>query len=770
MGPDAPQQPQEGEQQEVAQQPRPQPQPEEGVFAVLVAVVLATFGSLISYATVCAEQHACLAAGTCYPLSGAHASLLGSCSFKNSITPAGWRLLNGSAQTSSLQRMNRGVCAPGMRQNVDSSSGDVECVRKRSYPNALLDEIGDATGASDHRRWCGGWIDAGSSSSGVDLKWAFFDQAAVEADVEVLAKGSGRLGMNDVSKFRTACRSMVTSNSEAAAGKLAFDYLDAQLPPVATLDDALRAVGVLSSHFCDAPATLGLTYDGEGFLVNLTAGAQLSAETLRSALYGVGEDHSTRQHAAEYAATMQAIDGMEPIVGTMAQAIVRGSHEGTWLNGYVGPQMQILFDVENPTLARFVMAFAQHHHSSASVAVVRARAYLRGVAAYCSYAARSVVTGEFGATGAALLEATAHGIRANRPPAAALGRLRGGGGGGGGGDGVAGVEFDQFAQTADARTMLDASRVTLSSLTRGASPLIHGGDARSACLRAARVAFPDDFDKLAFDQLVTARLYDRLDALSMDLKASAEDALQDTRLVGSLFSSDANRDFTVELLRSTRLRVAGAPRGTWAGVQHDFERPSLTSTDGALLILLKQARAVFLDRMFKAAKRLSVCSHPPLYDALRRNAYLLVSSNFACAVLLPGLLVPPFADERYDDASLAARVGFVIAHEFMHVTSNTGVWDASRAGQLLQDYEPGTELEAIADVGGLVAVMRLGVVDAPTLCAHVSQLWCGRRAWTLLTTTPFAAAQQQSHPRTNDRGDAACEFLRRHFPTNASST
>lgn len=711
-------------------------QTEEGVLAVVVAVVLALFSSLLAYATVCAEQHACLKAGTCYALSNASFS----CGFKNAITPAGWRILNMSAQADSLQAMNRGVCAPGLRQSVDPFSGELECVRQRSYPSALNAEIGETDAASDHRRWCGSWIDAGGVATG-ELKWAFFDEAAVEADVEdvILAKGSGRLGVSDVAKFRSACRSMVASNSAGAAGKLAFDHLDAHIGTVATEDAALEAVGMLASHFCDAPATVGLTYGSTGFLVNLSVGVRLGAETLRESLYGVGADHSTRDHAAEFAEAMEAVAAadVELVTSDQAQRVVLGSHQGTWLDGYIGPTFQVLYDTYNPSLSRFARAFGRADGGAA-----RARAYLRGVAAYCSYAARSVVTGEFG--GITVVETDARTIRAQRPVAAALGRLRG-----------AALDADRFVHV-DERTMLNASRVTLSSLTAATVAGATRGNARSVCLRAARVAFPDAFDHVVFDLLVTDRLYERLRTLNTEVKQAAEATLGDA-LIGSLYSSEANRAFTQTLLGGTQLRIAGAPRGTWAGVAQEFARPELTSDDGALLILLKQARAVFLDRMYKAVTRVSVCEHPPLFDALERNAYLLMSSGFSCAMLFPGILVPPFADERYDDASLQARIGYVMAHEYFHVTAFTNLWDASYAGTLLVDYAPGTEVEAIADAGGVATIMRLGVVDNASLCGHVSQAWCGRVGWL------DGGGVAGSHPRANDRGDYACRFLRRHF-------
>ena len=106
---------------------------QESAWAVVIAVVVSGFGALIAFSTVCAEQHACLKAGTCYVTSNATMS----CGFRTAITPAGWRMLNASDQWSSLQAMNRGVCAPGLRQSVDPPTGDLECVRKRSSLSAL---------------------------------------------------------------------------------------------------------------------------------------------------------------------------------------------------------------------------------------------------------------------------------------------------------------------------------------------------------------------------------------------------------------------------------------------------------------------------------------------------------------------------------------------------------------------------------------------------------------------------------------------------------
>ena len=176
-------------------------------------------------------------------------------------------------------------------------------------------------------------------------------------------------------------------------------------------------------------------------------------------------------------------------------------------------------------------------------------------------------------------------------------------------------------------------------------------------------------------------------------------------------------------------------------------------------MIVKQARAIYLDRLLPVVTGAGICEHPALYPGVSRNAYLLLTSTSACSMILPGLLVPPFADERYDDASLASRVGFVMAHEFMHVTAlPEDQWNSVYAKYLLGDYPESTHVEAIADVGAAAALMRLDYVSNETVCSSVSQLFCGRVGWMPVLNEP-----PPWHPPANMRGDNVCQFLRTHF-------
>lgn len=699
-------------------------------FGLLISAGLAVFAALIAHTTVCAEQHVCISDGTCTDLNSGR-WYNPSCSFRTTITPAGFKLLNASVQYETMQRMNRGVCSPGLRQQVDSVTGDLTCVRKRSWPNAYLAEIGEPGASTDHERHCGKWIDAGSIAYG-EKKWAFYDAKGVERDVDnlVRAKGASRMAATDLGKFRASCRTMVASNSQGASAKAAYDLLLPELN-VASLDKALETVGFLASHYCDTPALVGVGIEGDTFTAKVLGGTVLSDQSIKNALYVVGEDRQGRNTAMAFAQAMHNLDAtaLQPTTLENAAAVVRGTYRGTWLEGYVGPSLLVSRTTSNAPLERFASAFA-------SQGPAPAYAYLKGVAAVCSLAAKSVVVSEHGNL-LPLLTEKARADPSARRTAAALGRL---------------VEPDEEHDAVTDEAVLNASTVRLSSLAALSSA--SRGSARDVCLAAAKRIFPDDFDRITFNALVTPTLYDRLEKLSNSLRESTAVVLsQDT--IGKIFADYSDRRAAYDKVRATKVRIAGAPRGTWAGIDREFRRPDLQSDDGALTIILKQARAVFLDRMLPVVTGADICEHPALYPGVSRNAYLLLTSSSACSMLLPGLLVPPFADERYDEASLASRVGFVVAHEFMHVTAYKSQWDSTYAKYLLGDYPDSTHVEAIADVGAATILYDEERVSNETVCASVSQLFCGRVGW-----VPVLDEVPPWHPPANMRGDNVCQFLR----------
>ena len=702
-------------------------------FGVLVSVGIALFVSLIAHTTVCAEQHECLKHGTCYTLNSG-AALDPSCSFRTTVTPTGYRLLNASMQDQALQLMDRGICAPGLRQQIDTLTGALTCVRKRSWPEAFLEEIGNPSGSTDHERYCGKWIDAGSIAYGSE-KWAFFDAPDVERDVDnvVRAKGASRMATTDLGKFRSSCRTMVASNTQGAAAKQAYDLLFPMLN-ADSLGQALESIGFLASHYCDTPALVGVGLDDDTFTAKVLSGTVLEDQDLKNALYVVGGDRSMRKMAMSFAAQMRELgpDALQATTRDQAAAVVRGTYRGTWLEAQVGSSLQITRAVTNEPLERFVRAYGAQ---GPAVALT----YLNGVAAVCSLAAQAVVVPEEGNLLPYFRTRTQRGKAASRTTVA-LGRL---------------VPPHEDKDSVTEQTLLNASTVRLSSLSALSSA--SRNSAREVCLAAAKRIFPDEFDRITFNALVTPKLYDRLELLSNSVREAAAVTLSQD-LIGSIFSDYTDRSKAYAKVRATKLRIAGAPRGTWAGIDREFRRPDITSDDGALAMILKQARAVYLDRMLPVVTGADICEHPALYPGVSRNAYLLLTSSSACSMILPGLLVPPFADERYDDASLATRVGFVMAHEFMHVTAFQGQWNPIYATSLMSEYPESTRVEAIADLGAVSTLARFSYVSNTTICASVSQLFCGRVGW-----MPVFDELPPWHPPTNMRGDNVCQFLRAYF-------
>ena len=469
---------------------------------------------------------------------------------------------------------------------------------------------------------------------------------------------------------------------------------------------------------------IGTTASGQ-FLLQAAEGVVHAEAPLKTALYAVGEPSALRESAGAFAKHMAAYDASTLATTTDAQAaaVVRGAHVGTYVDAYnQGPDFQTATATANPSLERFVKAYQD-------LGPTAALAYLRGVAAVCALATQSVIVPE---------EGTA--LRA-RPVAAALGRFQT-------------DEADRF-EPMNMEALTNASKFTLSSLSVSYAAR---DSAWSVCLAAAKRVFPDAFDKMAFDALVSPWLYERLHTMSEDIREAAAITLSEN-LIGSIFNYNEDRSALVAKLRATPLRIAGAPRGSWAGVQREFQRPSFTSNDGALVMMLKQARALFLDRLVPAVTQASLCEHPPLFAGTARNAYLLLTPHAACSVLMPGLIVPPFAGERFDDRSLYERLGFVVAHEFMHVTAATELWDPMYEHKLLGGYPQSTHVEAIADVGAAAALMRFPHATNTSVCGAASQLFCGRVGY----VDGGGYSAEHTHPKANVRGDRACNFLRTYF-------
>ena len=674
----------------------------ETSLSVVVSLVVSTVVALIGLSNQCSEQHECLKRQTCVELD------TGTCSFTNVVSASGWRLFNSSDTRLSMESLERGVCAVGSRQTV--SSAGLKCVRHRSFPDATEVEIMKASADSYHETACGTWIDTQTS---VGTYWAFWDESEVATDVAdaLFAKYRVRTSSGAPSKFRSACVRMATSGSAGPAGAEAYEFLSSRLVPFTTRSNALRSVGVLASHFCDAPAQVGLTM-GYGVIPNVTDGILLSPAEVAEFLYAAGVSRAVQDAATSFAVAVANTPPSSVSGQTEAdakQVLLGATGLDDWSYGMDhGPLA---------ALSRFVQVFE-------SEGAEATHAYILGLAARCSFSVREVVYGSY--------------IGSSSARVAALGRL----------------EAPDRLMHVDGPTLSRATTTTFSHLqARRVLSSNRRENAMDACNQVMVDFFPDHVDRVVYELLVSEKLYNTLGDQVGSIRAAVAAAIRSPIVSPTLVDPEA----VARAAEASTIRVAGAPASTWGGRFQKLPSYSFESKDGALVMLLKAAKALFDQRMDVVTSGGLADDLPPVYSSLSRNAYFFPGYN--TGVLLPGLLVPPLADTLYDTDSLLSRVGWVVAHEFAHVTAAAN-WNKAAMNELLAGYLESTHTEAIADIVATIAIHSMGV-GKDKLCLSLSQLWCGKAKSDLLTL--LAGMQGGSHPPMNKRGDLLCDFLERHL-------
>jgi len=140
----------------------------------------------------------------------------------------------------------------------------------------------------------------------------------------------------------------------------------------------------------------------------------------------------------------------------------------------------------------------------------------------------------------------------------------------------------------------------------------------------------------------------------------------------------------------------------------------------------------------------------PLFGGVTTNAYFLYP--FGCVVVGSGILVRPFADESYSDTALLMGIGFVMAHELGHALL-AGTVDPLHQTQLFHAYPSSTYEEAIADLLGALAVVRIHG-DREDMCIRLQQIWC------VYTDDRISLEEDPSHPYPHKRWEDLCTLLK----------
>jgi hypothetical protein len=680
------------------------------VVLILSAGVAAAIACSVS---ACAARNSCIDGGSCLE------SDRGVCAFSNAVSVAADAAYASNVSSDALALMLRGVCSPGERQQRSALSGQMECATYYPFPDSINHEITDASASQPHRQACGKWIDAGGHVQDVE----YFSMKEHSAWLSALEQAenastlSARTATTQASKFRAMCDRTVRSGSAAlrAAGALAYRQLADRVETVSTRNELLRASGFLSSAYCDNSVRTGMYLSTSGaFVIDLADGWQPASGTLAAALHLAGEPLAMQQEAE---AARDAVQALADSLSTpaLSAADISELMRGALDREHLGRSSYWAGAKGTNTLDSLVSYFESGN-------VDATRSYLRGIAAFCSVELRAPVD----RLGSLTNEVSR--IRGARPPAAALGRLR--------------TEDAEVSVTNE--TVFEASAVTLGQLQAAT------GDADADCLGYMRGLFPDDVDAMRFDATVAPHLYERLEPMV----AATRSAMQQAWLTPPLNAVVQNASLVAEDTRVAGIRIAGAPRGSWAGVARPLPRGKWSGNDGLFVAAIQQARALFKDRFGElVAGGADPCDHPPLYASVTLNAYMM--DTLRCSVLFLGMAHRPYLDAQYDNASLASGGVFVVAHELGHLSLNSPY--TAFYSSFLSAYQPSVLAEAIADVSGAFGVLRAGLTDGETFMLGHCQKWCGRVPW------GYSPSSSASHPPVNDRCDHLRQTLLPYF-------
>ena len=692
------------------------------------------------------------------------------CSFATIVGLESALIQHNNQSMSNLMSLTRGVCGVGERFTLSSVTNQPTCILQRPFPDALNLEIMDPSASTYHERACGQWLSSGLAIQPSLMQSPEFlsfeggnERAAAIRNAEAEIYSGSRLSSTNLGKFRAACHRAVLAGSEAllAAGNLAYVHLvnAAAVDSVTTEEGALQALGTLVGHYCDGPLVMGYNLAANGFSTTVYRGKPFSQDVLAQALYLV-QQPSVLQEAAEAANTYinSYVSNNAPTFTyntwkSKTTQVLRGATERT---DDAKANMIPCFSRSSSGWCRsFSISDSGYTHQFeafvylAQTNLTRARSYLHGIAATCSFSFQSLVTTPgYTATGLSALSAWYTRIRAERPRGAALGHLH------------APKHYEPLFET-EAEDVANASTILISQLralsNADANQLVGGqaSDAESVCLDFTRMMFPDEIDSIQYELVISPTLYSRMEVIISQVRAGVAHVLRNNANVrGALLAPDVIANY----VENVRIRIPGAPRGTWAASTRSAPIAQLSSTDGVFVMAAKQARAVFLERQASMVYEESdVCEAPPHYAPLVANAYIL--PHWLCSYYLLGMSLRPWSDELYDDESLVSRFGWIIAHELAHMNMKGPGYQAGGAAALLWRYPHAgsqtnyqTRNEAFADVLAALGVFQTGLVNASKLCEHVSQLWCARMPLGFVSGNAV-------HPPPNSRGDSLCETL-----------
>lgn len=525
----------------------------------------------------------------------------------------------------------------------------------------------------------------------------------------------------------------------------AYDILRTIVPTVHTTHDAVRAMAILSSMGCSSVVRVGVAISGDGFVAVVVKGDIPSASEIESTLRLLQKPVRTLQlrHAIVSLQTdsQQANDLLTQLANFVSYQTVRLRQTG------VTPQY---IDIGLIRYTNDINSLAPLNSMLAHTSPADYDALVDGLCAMCVLSVSSSEHHHTWDTGI-YNRRSFRSRRTNR--VGAMHRSRS-------------PHQESLSSVPTNADMLHASIPSVYSAMPRTS--------ESTCESAVRYFYPDAYDALILQTTTSGTLRQRVHSLFVQLKLEMQHVLS-YPVFHELLQNNANAIATTQYaVAAATLQLVG-----------EF---AVESTDGfhsnSILTLLDEASRATARRLRHVGNRASPCEYAPLYEGVATNAYMLVP--FGCVVVGAGLLLRPFADASYSDTALLTGVGVILAHEIAHSLSvvrppfrEVDAVDPLSEARLLASYAPDARDEALADLMGLLAVLRLHDANhacerayivthgfetcnsvIQDMCTRVGQVWCTR-----YETPPVWEA---THPPASSRWHLGCRnvasLLRDGFP------
>lgn len=690
--------------------------------------------ALFTGVSTCAASSDCGRTGTCQSTQESFCGLSNVVGIITDAQYGGADTINTTDTTSAaalLSSLLRGLCSPGDRTQLNPRSRQVECVPFFPFPSGINEELMDSSKSTPAGQACGKWIDAGGSPLFIDrvTRRGNYDNTEWVTDLlnsEDVATRSSRTATTSMAKFRQECLRTATSGPRAlrTAATMSYDYLNEYIDAhAANVTGFLKSIGYLMGHRCPTTTVAGtyLEITGNHKLL-LSSGYTFSQTVLARALSVFDVDVQT-QHDAEDAnrAITKAFfyDPLDQPTLADLYAVLEGA---TGISNFT-----VDLPLNNVSL---LQAATDSYNANPT----KATAYLRGMAAFCSFTSYS----EFFPTSLsydAVLDDQLNRIRSSSPKASSLGRL------------------ERVEEEPDIyHDALNATTMTLSHVLGGGGT----GNPDADCLGVMRAVFSDEVEEARFEATIPNALYDRLQNMVFSIRVAVGVAAN-TYPLNTVIRNVTEFSHRVS---TAGVKIVGAPRGSWAGVARRIPRGELSTSDGMFLMILKHAKAGFIDEIVNVGILQSVhaCDHTPFASQTIWNAYIL--QDLDCSKYFLGMAHRPMLDAAYDDATLASRFLHIVGHELGHIAESVG-FNYDNYTALLSNYHPDTLSEGIADLIGAVASLSTGLVNRQDFITLFCQVWCAREpfGFTHPITTPKTV-----HPSGNSRCDNLVATLDQFFP------